>query len=399
MGSSDVKSASSSHSPATTLATSTLSIVLGALPFFLVGALAVFIRPELGFSETALGALATVYYLASAITTVPAGRLAERLGGPTAMAVGAALALASGLGIATVVNSWSTLAAMLAIAGIGNGIAFPASNLALTRGVPIRRQGVAFAIKQSAGPYATILAGLAVPLVALTIGWRWAFAAMAMAALPIISRWRHDDPISPPPRLTPARVPRGPLWGLAAAAFFGVNATAALGAFYVESAVARGLNPARAGIFLAVGSAIGIVLRVIWGWISDRNHAVHFVLLATLLLSGALGFVALGRVTGAVPILVVTIWLFSTGWAWPSLLGFAVVLRVPDAPGVASGILGAGQFGGGILGPLVFGLLAEHSGYGVAWTYAAAMTVAASVAVAVGGHALRRAALLERSAR
>ena len=88
--------------PLPTLFATSLSITLGALPIFLVGAMAVFIRPELGFGESALGALATIYYLTSALTTFPAGRLAERLGGPMAMAVAATLSSIVFLGICTV---------------------------------------------------------------------------------------------------------------------------------------------------------------------------------------------------------------------------------------------------------------------------------------------------------
>jgi hypothetical protein len=48
-----------------TLAATTLSNTLGILPVFLLGALAIFIRDELQFGETALGAAASMYYLAA----------------------------------------------------------------------------------------------------------------------------------------------------------------------------------------------------------------------------------------------------------------------------------------------------------------------------------------------
>ena len=385
--------------PARTLLTATLSIVLGALPIFMVGAMAVFIRPELGFGESGLGALATVYYLASALTTVPGGRLAEHLGGSRAMALGATLALVTAVGIALFATSWATLAILLVIAGVGNGIAFPSSNLAMSRGFPVHRQGVGFAIKQSAGPYATVLAGAAVPLIGLTIGWRWAFALMAVATLPIVAGWWHRVDIAPRRPRGPGPVPKRALWILAAGAFFGVNGTASLGAFYVESTVSGGLDPARAGAFLAIGSAIGICFRLVWGWIGDRHPHWHVTMLTTLLVVGSGMFLIFGRVQGVVPTFLISVVVFSTAWAWPSLLGFAVVTRVPDAPGIASGILGAGQFGGGILGPLTFGLLAEHSSYRTAWTFAGGMVLAAAVTIFVGGRALERTATPGRSTR
>lgn len=379
------------HRPVPTLLATTLSITIGALPIFLTGAMAVFIRPELGFGETALGALATLYYLATALTTIPASRLAERLGGPRAMSVAAMLSMLASIGIALFANSWLSLAALLVVAGVGNGIAFPSTNLAFARGFPLRRQGVAFAIKQSAGPYATLLSGAAVPLLGLTVGWRWAFLAAGLAAIPIIAGWRVQQGGGKLARGKRSDVPGRPLWILALAAFFAVNAGASLGAFYVESAVASGFGPALAGTFLSIGSGLGIAVRVVWGWIGDRHPALHFTMLTAMLAVGAIAFASMGRAGSTAGLLAVTILVFATGWAWPSLLNFAVVQRLPQAPGIASGILGTGQYGGGILGPITFGLVAERVSYRAAWSTAGVMVGLAAVCVFIGGKSLERA--------
>ncbi len=382
--------------PGLVLGATTLSIVLGALPIFLTGAMAVFIRPELRFGEPALGVLATLYYLASAVVAVPAGRLAERLGGPRAMAVAATLSMLSMFGIAALGRSWGSLAILLMLAGLANGIAFPASNLALTRGFPARRQGVGFAIKQSAGPFATLAAGLAVPLIAITVGWRWAFVVAAVAALPVVAGWNVRQAGDLDRIGARSDVPGRPVWLLALAAFCGVNATASLGAFYVESAVAGSVDPGTAGLFLSLGSAAGIVCRMGWGWVGDRYPRRHFVLLSGILFAGAASFLALPMARGLGGLAVVTVLLFGTGWAWPSLLNFAVVQRVWRAPGIASGIIGAGQYGGGILGPVTFGLLVEKVSYRAAWSAAATMLALAAVFVLAGGRSLERIVAEER---
>ncbi len=376
--------------PASVLAASTLSITLGALPIFLVGALAVFIRPEMGFGEARLGALATVYYLFSAVSTVLGGRVSERLGGPGAMSVAAALSLTGLLGVALVAETWTGLAVLLAICGIANGLAFPSSNLAIARGVPLRRQGVAFGVKQSAGPYAVLLAGASVPLIGTTIGWRWAFGIAAVTALPIIAGYRIRQDAPARARRSRAEVERGPIWVLSAAAFLAVSGTASLGAFYVESAVSAGVSPSLAGTMLALGSVVGVANRIGWGWIADRNRDAHFAIVSTLLVLGGAAFASLGFVGGALSLFGITVFVFSTGWAWPSVLSFAVVHRSPQAPGAASGILGAGQFGGGILGPLVFGIVVEAASYRAAWGAAAGMILAAGACALVGGRWLER---------
>lgn len=396
-GVSTERSRSPVHHPALVLGATTLSIVLGALPIFLTGAMAIFIRPELGFGESALGALATLYYLTSALVALPAGRLAERLGGPRAMATGASLSLVASLGIALLADRWAVLAVLLVVAGAGNGITFPASNLALARGFPMRRQGVGFAVKQSAGPFATLMAGIAVPAIGLTVGWRWAFAAAAAAAVPIVAGWRIRQPATAPTKTTGDDVPRRPLWLLSAASFCGVNATASLGAFYVESAVSGGIDPAIAGIFLSMGSAVGISGRVVWGWIADRHPPLHFGMLTGILVAGATALSFMGTASTTPQLAVITVLAFGTGWAWPSLLNFAVVQRVWWATGIASGIIGAGQFGGGILGPLAFGLLVERVSYRAAWGMTATMLALAAMFAFSGGRMLERMVETERS--
>jgi MFS family permease len=374
--------------PAATLTASTLSITLGALPIFLVGALAVFIRPELEFSEARLGALATIYYLASAGLTWLGGKVSQSLGGPRAMAVAAGLSLTSSIGIGLLAQSWAALAVFLAVAGIANALAYPASNLALARGVPFKRQGVAFGIKQSSALYATMLAGAAVPLVGATIGWRWAFAFAGLAALPIIAGFGITQRASTDEYGRGTDVERLPLWILSVGAFFAVYATASLGAFYVESAVAGGTSPSLAGTLLAMGSIVGIVGRTGWGWVGDLRADLHFTIVPSLLGAGALAFALIGAIQSELALIVATVLVFGAGWAWPSLLSFAVVARSPRGPATASGILGTGQFGGGILGPLTFGLIVEARGYQAAWTAAAVALGVSAVLVRIGGRQL-----------
>ena len=73
---------------------------------------------------------------------------------------------------------WS---ALLALGAAANALGQLASNAALAQHVPARRQGLSFGVKQAAIPVSTLLAGAAVPTVALTAGWRWAFVARRRA--------------------------------------------------------------------------------------------------------------------------------------------------------------------------------------------------------------------------
>src|SRR3954463_2194327 len=154
-----------------------------SIPVFLVGGLAVQISDELRFSPAGLGLAVSAYFGASALASVPAGALVERFGSTAVSRWAIALASVSLVGVAVAARSLWTLMAILALGAGANAAGQLASNTSLARHVPPRRQGLSFGVKQAAIPVSTLLAGAAVPAVALTVGWRWAFGlAAALAA-------------------------------------------------------------------------------------------------------------------------------------------------------------------------------------------------------------------------
>ncbi|HYN97822.1 MAG TPA: MFS transporter, partial [Pilimelia sp.] len=165
----------------TEIATGTRRAVLGAvtttvasvLPVFLVAGLAVQIRAELGFSPAGLGLAVAVYFGVSALASVPAGGLVERYGAAVIARAAICLSAACLLAIAALARSYPVLVLALAAGAAANALGQLASNAALAHRVRPERQGVSFGIKQSAVPMSTLLAGAAVPAVALTLGWRW----------------------------------------------------------------------------------------------------------------------------------------------------------------------------------------------------------------------------------
>lgn len=373
------------------LAVSTSSISLGALPVFLLGALAVLVREELDFSEAQLGLAASAYYLSSAVSSVPGGRLCEAVGGRRAVAAAAAVGGASMLAIAALARSYTLMLVLMITAGIANGVSLPASNLVMSQRIPARRQGAAFGVKQSSGPISTLLAGASVPVIGLTVGWRWAFLLAALLTLPLVV-WGHRSRYPSPGRTRSGerRVAVGPLVVMAAAAATAVVGGASVAAFYVESAVAAGIRPGVAGTVLAVGSVAGIALRILWGSLGDLSPRLHVPLLTALLAVGAVSFVLMGRVSTPVALTLVTMLTFGTGWGWPAPFNFAIVSRTPSAPALATGIAGTGLYAGGIVGPLMFGAVVEASGYPTAWLCVAVSGACSSVLFYIGGTWLDR---------
>ena len=367
----------------------------GVLPAFLTGGLAVQVRGELDFGAGALGLAIAAFFATASLASAVMGRLVERIGSHRGMRLAAAGSAASLLGVALFAGSWAGLVACLVLGGLANAVAQPATHLSLAREVPAGRQGFSFGIKQAAIPTATLLAGLAVPGIAVTFGWRWAFvggAALALAVAFLVPA----EAAGGVRRLKKARVKDVRTASLVLLALgIGLGSTAAtpLGAFIVESSVAAGMKVGTAGLLLALGSAFSIVVRVAFGRLADGMTGGRLRLVAAMLGLGVVGFVLLA--TGVDGLLVIgTLLAFGAGWGWPGLFNFAVVLTNPRAPAAATGITQTGASGGAALGPLVFGLVAEASSYGVAWLVSGAIALVALVAVVIG----RRMLLRDRAA-
>ena len=373
------------------------------IPIFLVGGLAVQISAELGFSPAGLGVVVALYFAAGAVCSLPAGWLVERYGDRVTSRGGVLLSALSMLAVALLAHSYLSLVIIMMVGAAANSLGQLSSNLSLARQVPRHRQGLSFGVKQSAIPIATLLAGAAVPTVALTVGWRWAFVVVAGLALLVL-------PLAPN-GARPAARPRGDalpsteratfaLVVVAVGAMLAAGSASSLGIFLVDSSVAQHLGAATAATVLTVGSVVGVAARVGGGWLADRRGGTnHLFVVAATLGIGAVGL-ALLALPGMRPLVVGTVVGFGLGWSWPGVLNFAVVQLNPRAPAAATSITQSGVYVGGCVGPLVFGVLAAHS-YPLAWLVAATAMVGAAVTMLVGrwrlmAHPSVRAALASR---
>ena len=319
----------------------------------------------------------------------PAGALVERYGSTTVSRYGIALAAASLLGIAVAARSLWSLIAIMALGAGANAAGQLASNTSLARHVPLRRQGLSFGVKQAAIPVSTLLAGAAVPTVALTLGWRWAFvlaAVLAAAAIPLVPTEREVPRRDGDDR---ARQATGALVVIGAAATLAAGSANALGTFLVDSAVARGVAPGPAGLALTLGGAVCVVARIAGGWQADRRPARQVGMIAALLTCGAVGLLLLA-LAGTISLIAGVVLGFGLGWSWPGLMNFAVVRLHPQAPAAATSITQTGVYAGGCLGPLGLGTLAATTGYPTMWMVAAAAMLGAAALMLLGSHLLRR---------
>jgi predicted MFS family arabinose efflux permease len=242
-----------------------------------------------------------------------------------------------------------------------------------------------------------LLAGASVPLVALTVGWRWAFvvgAAVALTAVPLVPA---DPRTGAGERRDAGERATGPLVVIAVAATLAAGSGNAMGTFLVDASAGRGLDPGLAGLTLALGGTICAVARLVSGWLADRRTGSPVSMIAALLAVGAVG-VALLAAPGEVALVAGVVLGFGFGWAWPGLLNFAVVRLHPQAPAAATSITQTGVYAGGAVGPLAFGFLAAANGYPRSWLVGAVAMLAASVLMVIGARALSRHAVATTAA-
>lgn len=360
------------------------------LPLFLTAALAVQLRAELGFGPAALGVAVATFLGAAAAASVPLGRLAQRVGPGRGLRVAAAVSAVCTLGIAATAGSLATLLPWLALAGTALSLGESSGNLSLAERVRGERLGLAFGFKQSASPVASLAAGLAVPFVALTIGWRAAFVGAAGLAVlaavllasgpPVASRTAH--------RPSPGRG-RGLLL-LTIAGGSGFAAATALSTFIVDAAVTGGVPAGGAGLLLAVASLAAVGARLVLGAVADRRSDRQFGVVAAMMALGTVGYVLLA--VGGTPLTVAgALVAYGLGYGWSGLFFFSVARLDPVGAGSASGVVLTGGFLGSLLGPLVVGGLAERWSYSAGWiACACAMVLAAFATLVVHRRQTRR---------
>jgi MFS family permease len=360
-------------------------------PSFLLGAMAVQVRRDLGFSELGIGLGFGAFFLAASLSSVVLGRVAERAGPVRSLRVAAVVSGTACLAVAVAARDLPTLILLLAVAGTANALCQPAANLLIARELPAHRQGLGFAVKQSAIPTATLLAGAAVPALALTVGWRWAF--VAAAGLSVATALTVPPVVSPPLASRAAPGGRGvdvPVRVLAVLSIgigFGAASGGTLGSFLVSGAVDAGISEGGAGLLLTAGSLVGITVRLGAGVQADRRDGRHLVVVTRMLLGGAVAYALLATESVA-GYLVAGPLGFATGWAFPGLFNLAIVRANPARPAAATGITQTGTYFGAVAGPLLFGAIAEASSYRVAWSVAAAFALVGAAAIVAGRRCL-----------
>ena len=257
------------------------------------------VAADLDLSYAQVGAIKTVYSGASAIFQVPAGLLAERWGEQQLLALGtgwvglglAAMAFASGF--------WALLALGL-LAGLGGNIQHPAAASVVSRLFDSGRRGTAIGTLNFAGDLGKVLAPALAGAVALAVGWRGGFLALAGfgAAFAVLYWLLVPQPDRGSPRAWPGPTAEPvPGWGIAQPAAFGLLSlvgmldAAARGTaltFLPFVLANKGLDAAAVSLIFGVLFAAGAAGKLLCGPLADRFGSTVTVIGTELVTAAAL---------------------------------------------------------------------------------------------------------------
>ncbi|WTQ62539.1 MFS transporter [Streptomyces sp. NBC_00158] len=351
------------------------------LQLFLLGALGPRMTEELGMSEPVLGLTTTVGFGTAALLSPLGGRMVDRIG-PRRSLVLLLLVSAAALALIGAAPGAGPLLGAVALGGVPQALANPATNKAVLAAVPAARRGAVTGLKQSGVQLGAFAAGLPLAALAGGLGWRGAVWTASGAAL-LTGVWAlralpADPPVAQAPPLRASFVPRGTAAWLAGFSLFLGAGIASVNTYLALYGVrGLGMGPTVAGALVAVLGVAGVLGRVGWSKAARPGRAEW---LPGLLACGAVGAAAL--LAGAF-LAQPLVWAGAVAVGVFAVSGNAVSMvlvmqrSAAGRAGLDSALVAAGFFAGFAVGPPLFGLLARSGRYGSGWLLVAVEFAAA----------------------
>lgn len=346
----------------------TAAMALPMLIFYAVGTLGPLMVADLGMPTHWLGWLITSAFGFAALLSLWAGPLVNRLGTRRALAV-LFWSTVVAYGLMVSLPGFVGVVLALAVCGVAQALANPATNLLIAERVDPRQKAAVVGLKQSGVQVSALFAGLLLPSLALNLGWREALATLLVPALllallgPRVAPRAHPDKslgfaLSRPNARLVLLMSVQLCVGIVLSSF-----VTFLGVFAAQ----QGMTAQWIGLLIAGFGVMGIVARVLLTPLGARMADESWLLLVLLLLSG----VALWLTSLALPVRHWPLWAGALGMGLTAVatnaIAMSMVLRDPGfgSPASAASLLSVGFFGGFAVGPPLFGLF-QHGPWAAA---------------------------------
>ena len=242
---------------------------------------------EFGWDQSWIGYLTAANIVGALFILFACAGLIRNMGGVRALQWSLLVAAAS----LVLFHVPSVALALLASAliGLSNGTANPAGSEVLQRFTPDAHRNFVFSIKQAGVPLGGVIAGLTIPPLVESLGWRTALLVAAAAAVAVtMAMWPFQSRIDGPrDRSTPwslhgltlsdlavplSALSRGP--GLIRISLVGALLAIAQACWFTFAVtyvvVGLGKSLSVAGLVFAVMQATSVIGRIAIGWIADR---------------------------------------------------------------------------------------------------------------------------------
>ncbi|MFJ5264957.1 MFS transporter [Streptomyces sp. NPDC088387] len=372
----------------------TCAMAFSMMQLFLLGALGPRLVDDLDVSPTVLGLTTTVGFGSAALLSPLGGRVVDRFG-PRRCLVALLLVAAVALALIGAAPGPGFLLAAVALGGLPQALANPATNKAILATVPAARRGSVTGMKQSGVQLGAFAAGLPLAALAGGVGWRGAVWVAAATAVPAAVWAARTLPADPPPKYASAAwLPRGAIaWLSVFSLLLGCGIASVNTYLALYGARELGLGATAAGALVAVLGLAGIAGRV--GWSKVAGQPGRALWLPGVLAAGAVGAALLIAASAyAHPlawVAAVAVGVFAVS---ANAVSMVLVMQraAPGRAGQDSALVSAGFFAGFAIGPPLFGLLAAGH-YGTGWLLVAGEFAAAGLVALVWALRERRSAV------
>jgi len=366
-----------------------------------------FVAADFGLTPAMTGVLLSAFFWTYALAQLPSGWLVDRFGVGRAYAAGflvwAAAAATTGL-----VGSFAALVLLRIVMGGAQGVVFPAGGRAIANW---------FSGKERGGATGTFLAGVRIGQATITAvgagliatyGWRWFFPLTAVAGLVwlvpwIVFHWRYErEPIAPEVAVAAApvreslRVLRDVRMSGIFVTFFAVDYVWLLCATWLPGyfLAQRGFSPSEMVYYVSLPLLVAVLPAIAAGIAGDalvRRGWSEIAARKLFVVGGMVGGCVIGGVglaaDGHVSSLFAALSIWSMVVATTNIWALTQVIASRERMGLACGAQNFIGNVGGVIAPIVTGVIAQWTG-----SFAPAFLLAGALLLvgAIGGHVLIR---------
>ena len=363
------------------------------------------IQQELGVGFVTLGAVISVFYVASGVSQVAAGFAVDRFGARPVLFAGLAL-LAGGCVAAGAAGRIEVLFMLALAMGMGNGVFHPADFAILNARIRGSRLGYAYSIHGVGGSLGYALAPIVSFGIASVLGWRAALMLMGPGGLVLLGIIvsQRDALLAPAHRASGKRFATASLAIFRERAirlcfvFFGIYTLAVI---TVQTFSAPALHrafaiPLGAATTAVTAYLLGSTAGILAGGVLASRTRHHDRVAGAGLAAGAALMLAIGSVP--LPFLALVTLMAAAGFALgstgPSRDMIVKAATPPGASGRTYGFVYSGLDLGATLAPLMAGALMDRGAYrGVFYATAAVLVLCVVVVMQAGRGAAPRVAV------